>query len=159
MLSDRPPTLTTGATGTPVRALRLSRAAGCRLCWQRLLGLLDDRGKGARLVHGEVSHNLAVQLDAGQLGTVDELRIGQAFFAHGGVDALDPQGAEVALLDLAIAVSLLAGLIDRLLGNADGVLAATAIALGRVENPLVLLVRGYAALDTGHALVLPQFSP
>ena len=61
-----------------------------------------------------------------------ELRIGQAFGAHRRVDALNPKRAEVALFDLAIAVCVLAGLFDRLARDADGVLAATAIALGLV---------------------------
>ena len=67
-----------------------------------------------------------------------ELRIGEAFGAHCRVDPLDPQRAEIALLNLAVAIGVLAGLFDRLAGYADGVLAAAAIALGLVEEPLVL---------------------
>src|SRR6187551_2273885 len=121
---------------------------------KRGLGLLDDRAERATLVHREVGHDLPVELDPGELGAVDELRIGQAFGADRGIDPLDPQRAEAALLHLAVAIGVLAGLLDRLAGDADGVLAASAIALGLIEDPLVLGARGYAALDTGHAPVL-----
>ena len=96
---------------------------------------------------------------AGQLQAVHELAVGQAFGAHRGVDPLDPQRAEAALLHLAVAVGVLAGLLDRLTGDADGVLAAAAIALGLVEQPLVLGAGGNPALDTCHVSVPRQLSP
>ena len=54
--------------------------------------------------------------------------------AHRGVDALDPQGAELALAVLAVAVGVLHRLVDRGLGGADGVLAAAEEALGGVAE-------------------------
>src|SRR6478609_3430309 len=53
-----------------------------------------------------------------------------------GVDALDPQSAEAPLLHLAVAVGVLAGLLDRLAGDADRVFAAAVIALGILEDAL-----------------------
>ena len=67
--------------------------------------------------------------------------VGQAERAHRGVEALDPQRAEGALLPLAVAEGVLVGLLDRLLGDADGVLAAAVIALGGLVDFLVLGVR------------------
>ena len=119
-----------------------------------MLRLSDDRLEGCAFVHGEISHHLAIQFDTSQLGAVHELRIGQTFGADSSVDTLDPQSAEVPLFDLAIAIRILAGLFDGLARDADGVLAATAIALGLIENPLVLGAGGNTAFDTGHALVL-----
>jgi hypothetical protein len=55
--------------------------------------------------------------------------IGQAFGADGGVDALNPQRAEIPLLDLAVAIRILASLFDGLASDADRVLAAAIIAL------------------------------
>jgi hypothetical protein len=53
---------------------------------------LRDHGReDPAFVHRQIGHHLAVQVDPGQLGAVDELRIGQPFGADGGVDALDPQ--------------------------------------------------------------------
>ena len=64
--------------------------------------------------------------------------VGQALLARRGVDALDPQRAEVALTVLAVAVGVLLGLVHRRLGGADGVLAAAVEALGRLRTFLCL---------------------
>ena len=85
---------------------------------------------------------------------MDELRIGEPFSADCRVDALDPQRAEAALFDLAIAVRILASLFDRLPRNADGILAATTIAGGLFEDPLVLGAGG----DTPLTLAIVQYS-
>jgi hypothetical protein len=50
-----------------------------------------------------VGQNLAVDFDAGLVQTVDEAAVGQAGLADGSVDALDPEGAEIALLDATVA--------------------------------------------------------
>src|SRR5690606_16766529 len=94
--------------------------------------------------------DLAVQLDAGLAQAVDELGVGEAFGAGRGVDALDPQGAERALLVAAVAVGVLPGAIDRGLGGADGVLAAAVEALGLGQNLLVLGVGHNAPFDASH---------
>jgi hypothetical protein len=67
--------------------------------------------------------------------------------AHGSVDALDPESAEVALLDAAVAVSVLAGLFDRLLGDTDRRLATAIIALRSLQNLLVTGVTGNASFN------------
>jgi hypothetical protein len=99
-------------------------------------------------VDRHVGKNLAVDFDAGLVQTVDEAAVGQAEFADGSVDALDPEGAEIALVDLAVAVGVLLGAIDGSLGGTDGVLAAAIEALGLLENLLVLGVSGDASLNT-----------
>ena len=84
------------------------------------LGLVDDGAEGGRLVHGEVGEDLAVDLDAGLAEAVDEARVGQVgvMLADRGVDPLDPERAEGALADLAVAGRVLQRLVDRLLGGA-----------------------------------------
>ena len=62
----------------------------------------------------------------------------QAERPHRGVEALDPERAEGALAPLAVAEGVLLRLLDRLLGDADGVLAPAVIALGGLEDFLVL---------------------
>ena len=52
---------------------------------------------------------LAVQLDAGPLQAGDELAVAQAAHPAGGVDADDPQPAELALADPAVAEGVDAG--------------------------------------------------
>ena len=138
------------AVGTPglLAAAALSR---------RLLRLLDGGGSliGQRLEtggvrDGEIGQNLAVDVDPGLVETVDKSAVGQAVLAHGGIDALDPEGAEGALLTLAVAILILQRLLDGLLGDADRVLAAAIVALGGLQNFLVLGMGGNAALYACH---------
>ena len=68
------------------------------------------------------------------------------------VDALNPQRTECALLALAVAILILQRLLDRLLSDADRILASTSVALGGFEDFLVLGMGGDAALDACHEL-------
>ena len=120
---------------------------GMTLCRQRGLGLLDDRLEGGRLADREVGQHLAVDRDPGLVEAVDESAVGEAEAAHRRVEALDPQGAERALAPLAVAERVLVRLLDRLLGDADRVLASAVIAFGGLQDLLVLGMRGDAAFD------------
>src|SRR5579862_3504924 len=117
---------------------------------ERRLGLADDRLESRRLGDGEVREHLAVDHDAGLAQAGDEAAVIEPERAHRGVEALNPKRAEGALLALAVAEGILAGLLHRLLGDADGVLAPAAIALGGLEHLLVLGMRCDAALDACH---------
>src|SRR5258705_297421 len=88
------------------------------------LRLFNDRLERGRLVDREIREHLAVDCHAGLGKPIDELGIVQAERTHGGIETLDPQGAERALSPLAVAEGILVRLLDRLLGDADGVLAA-----------------------------------
>src|SRR6185312_2620388 len=112
------------------------------------------RAERLGLVHRDVGEHLAVEGDAGEVQRVDELAVGQPFGADRGVDSLDPQGAEAALLHLAVAVGVLPGLLDRLAGDPDRVLAAAVIALRIVEDALVLGAGGYTPFDACHLAAL-----
>src|SRR5882757_8679529 len=90
---------------------------------QRGLGLFGDRLERRRLVDGEIRQHLAVHRDARLGEAVDKHAVGHAERAHRGVEALDPQRAKRSLLALAVAKGVLPGLLHRLLGGADGVLA------------------------------------
>src|SRR5207237_7023594 len=119
----------------------------------------DDRRERFGLVHRDVREHLAVQRDAGEVQRVDELAVGQPLGADRGVDALDPQSAEAPLLHLAVAVGILPGLLDRLAGDADGVLATAVIALRLIEDALVLGAGGYTPFDACHVLSTPYLRP
>src|SRR6195952_1804103 len=112
---------------------------------QRGLGLFSDRLERRRLVDGEIRQNLAIHRDARLREAVDEDAVGHPERAHRGIEALDPQRAERALLALAVAEGVLPGLLDRGLGGADGVLAAARKTLGGLVDFLVLGVRGHTA--------------
>src|SRR6185369_15643090 len=102
---------------------------------------------------------LPVEVDPRELQRMDELAVGQPFRADRGVDALDPESAEAPLLHLAVAVGILPGLLDRLAGDADRVLAAAVIALRLLEEAFVLGAGGYTPFDACHCLEPPYFRP
>src|SRR6266851_2526080 len=123
---------------------------GRHLSRQRGLGLFSDRLERRRLVDGEIRQHLAVDRDARLGKAVDKDAVGHAERTHGGIEALNPQRAEGALLALAVAEGVLRGLLDRGLCGADGVLAAAVKALGGLVDFLVLGVRGHTAFDARH---------
>src|SRR5262249_11814050 len=131
-------------------ALLQARAESQTLGCERGLRLLGDRLERRRLVDREIRQHLAVDHDARLRQSVDKSAVGEAEWTHRGVQPLDPERAESALLALAVAERILPGLLDRLLGDADGVLAAAVIALGGLVDFLVLGVRGHTAFDARH---------
>src|SRR4051794_31237463 len=74
---------------------------------ERRLHLLDNFRERGGIVIGDGGQHLAVDLDLGLLQAVDEPAVGEPVLAHRGVDALDPQTAEVALLVAPVAVGVL----------------------------------------------------
>src|SRR3984957_21059101 len=117
---------------------------------ERRLGLFRDCLERRRLVDGEVRQHLAIDRDARLGKAVDKYAVGHAERAHRGIEALDPQCAEGALLALAVAEGVLPGLFDRGLGGADGILAAAVKAFRGLVDFLVLGVRGHTAFDARH---------
>src|SRR5690606_6876119 len=101
---------------------------------------------------GNVGENLAVNLDASLGEAVDKSRIGQAVLADTGVDALDPKRAEIALPRATVAIGVLAGLLDSLVGCAGGILATAIIALRLLDNFAVAGVCGNTPFDARHVL-------
>ena len=93
---------------------------------ERRLCLSYDRLKRLRLTSREISQHLAVELDPGALQAVDELRIGQAAFARARIDALNPEGAEIALLRPPVAIGVAQALLDLLDRDAEARLRAAA---------------------------------
>src|ERR1700722_6517424 len=94
------------------------------------IGLIHQSLERGGLMDGEVGENLAVDLDPGASQPADKSAVGEAMLAHGGVDALDPEGAEVALSLLAANVIVLQRLVGCGIGCGDIVLAPAAHALG-----------------------------
>src|SRR5579864_8079041 len=101
-------------------------------------------------MHRNVGKHFAVEADTGELQGMDELTVGQPFGANRRIDSLDPECAKAPLLHLAIAIGVLAGLLDRLSGDADGVLAAAIIALRLLEKAFVLGAGGHTPFDSCH---------
>ena len=117
---------------------------------QRALGLLDDRLERRRLGDGKIGQHLAVDQNPGLVEPGDKPAIVQAERAHRGVEALNPERPEGTLAPLAVAIGVLVGLLDRLLGDPNGVLAPAIKTFGGFEDFLVLGVSCDAALDACH---------
>src|ERR1700736_6367588 len=98
----------------------------------------------------EVRQHLAIDGDARLGKAVDKDAVGHAERTHRGIEALDPQCAEGALLALAVTEGILPGLLDCRLGGADSVFAAAVKTLGGLVDLLVLGVRGHTAFDASH---------
>src|ERR1700744_3431781 len=101
---------------------------------QRRLGAVSEPSEGIGVVDGDVSQDLAVKLDTGQLQAVDELRVRHPVDTGRGVDARDPQATEVALAVTAVAVTVEIGLEDGLLGLLVVTRRVTAHALGHRQG-------------------------
>lgn len=99
-----------------------------------VLHLVDDGLEGSGIVEGEVSEHLAVDLDAGLVDEAHELAVAEILEAGCSVDTLDPEGAEIALLVLAVAVCVGETLLPCVLGYGPDVAAAAEIATGEFED-------------------------
>src|SRR4051794_8789736 len=115
-------------------------------------------GSGERLgvADGDVREDLAVEFDAGELEAVHELAVAHAVLARGGVDARDPEAAEVALAVAAVAVRVGVRLHDRFLGALVVAVRLAAEALGALERRAALLAGVDGALDAGHRPLPPR---
>ena len=112
------------------------------LLFERGLGLLDEGFDGCGVLDGEVGEDFAVEGDAGGFETLHKSGVAQAEGACGGVDALDPEVAEAALLGLAVACGVGFGL-------ADGVLGITEVGTAESAEPFGFGQHALAALPAG----------
>src|ERR1700690_3267269 len=106
---------------------------------RRLAGDLGKTSERVGVAHGDVGEHLAVELDAGQLEAVHQLRVAHAVDPCGGVDAGDPQAAEVALAVAPVAVGVGVCLEQSLLGALVVGVCLAAEALGLLEYGTALL--------------------
>ena len=70
----------------------------CKLSGAGLLHFVNDSLESGGVVDSEVSENLTVQVDTSLVQSTHELRIAHTLKTGSGVDTLNPQCAEVALL-------------------------------------------------------------
>src|SRR5690606_30586991 len=93
------------------------------------LGRLHETGEGRGFVDREVGEDATVDLDAREAEALDEAVVGDAVRAGSGVDALDPQTTELALLRVTVAVGVDERVGDLLLRLAIETRALAAVAL------------------------------
>lgn len=104
--------------------------------WRRsgVLHFVDNSFEGCGVVEGEVGENFAVDLDARLVDEAHEFAVAEVFLTGGCVDTLDPEGTEVALLVLAVAVGVGETFFPGVLGDGPHVAAATEIAAGEFQD-------------------------
>ena len=101
-----------------------------------LLDGLHNSLKSLRIVHSEVGQHFAVEADVLLGQAAHQLGIAEAVLTGSGIDALDPQGAEFALLGLAVTVGVGETFFVGVLGYCPDVLAGQEVAAGFAENLL-----------------------
>lgn len=105
--------------------------------------LVNDGLEGSGVVEGEVGEHLAVDLDTSLMDEAHELAVGEILHAGSGVDTLNPESAEVALLVLAVAVGVGKTLFPGVLGYGPHIAAATEVSAGEFEDFLSASSRSY----------------
>src|ERR1700678_2119092 len=100
----------------------------------------------------KIGEQLAIDGETRLAQSVDQRAVGHAAQPRSGVDARDPQCAELALLLAPSAVSVLTGLDDRLLGGAEDLAPGIEVALRLLENFLVPSARDDTAFNSCHVL-------
>src|SRR6267142_440484 len=88
-----------------------------RLGWRRGGGFggRDEGGECRGVFDGDVREDFAVERDAGDFQSVDQLAVGQAVVPSGRSEALNPKLAILALLDAAVALGVAIRAIGRFL--------------------------------------------
>ena len=104
---------------------------------------IDDGLKRLGIVHGEVSENLTVETDILLGEFAHELGIGDPVLTRGGIDPLDPKGAEIALLGLAVTIGVSQTFLVSVLSYGPDILSGEEISAGSLENLLAASPRGY----------------
>ena len=99
-----------------------------------VLHFLYDGLEGSGVVHCQVGKHFAVDFDACFVDETHELGVGEVFEASCGVDTLNPEGAEVALFVLAVAVSVGETLFPSVLGYSPNVATASEVTTGKFED-------------------------
>src|SRR5262245_33693787 len=101
---------------------------------RRRLRRLRELGERRGVAHREVGEQLAVHLDVRALESGDQAAVREPVDARGGIDARDPQTAEVTLLRATVLVRELAGTLHRLQRRLEQLAPSTVVALGGFED-------------------------
>ena len=79
--------------------------------------LRDNFGKGFFIVDGDISKNLAINLDICFFQTIDKAAVRQTMFSSGCINTYNPQSAKLSFSLFAITISILCCFNNGLLGN------------------------------------------
>src|SRR6202790_5832718 len=118
------------------------------------LGFLCDGREGRHVMYRKIGEHLAIDGEARLVQPVDQRAVGHSTQTRCGVDAGDPQRAELALLFAPAAIGVLTRLDDRLLGGAEDFAPGIEIAFCLLENFLVPPPRDDTAFNSCHVCLL-----
>lgn len=90
----------------------------------------------------QVTEHLAIDLDIGQIQSVDQLAVGEASVARGGVDPRDPKPAHIATALAAVSVSIRQGLEHSLVSSLVQLAPGRALPFGQSKHLLMPFVGG-----------------
>ena len=99
-----------------------------------LLHLLDDGLEGSGVVHSEVGQHFAVKLDVVLVKIAHKDGVRDTVDAATGIDTVDPQRTEFALLVLSVAVGVGLTFLPLVLGDGPYVFTSAPITFGAVED-------------------------
>src|SRR5207237_435131 len=117
---------------------------------QTRAGAGDERGERGGVANREVSQHLAIDERAGGVQTGDELRIGDSVQAGGGVDARDPQTAEITFAIFAAGERGVQALLDLLLRDAVTARLHPVIALRELQDLDAAVLSFWTSFDSRH---------
>ncbi len=123
---------------------------------QRLAREVGHLGEPLGVEDRQVGQDLAVQVDLGLFQPADEFAVGHAQGPQRGVDADDPQGAELPFPDFAVPVGEGKGPFHGLPGGPVEPAPAAAESLGHPQKFFAARPGGNAFLDAWHNELLSQ---
>jgi hypothetical protein len=100
---------------------------------------------------------LADKPDPLGLQATDQLAVGRPVQPCGGVDAHDPQAAEVALVLLAVAVGVRTGVVHRVRGYPDTIFTLAEVPGCLADYFFAARSRRYACFGSWHGFLAPVF--
>lgn len=123
-------------TGIARGDILLSRRAivFLRKPWCSGLHLVNDSLESGGVVECEIGEDLAVDFDSGLMKQTHEFRVAQVVLTGSGVDALNPEGTEVAFFVLTVTVGVGKTFLPSILGDGPHITAAAKVAAGKFEN-------------------------
>ena len=102
----------------------------------KLLYGVDDCLECLRIIHGKVCQHFTVETDVLLGKFTHKLRISDTVLTCGGIDSLDPKGAEVALLGPAVTVCVGETLLVGVLRNRPNIPSRQEVSTGSLEDLL-----------------------
>ena len=128
-----------------VRSWKFLNQLGWVLCgfvFEAGFRLLHDSGEGGSVNDGEVSEDLAIELDVGEFKAFDEAGVGQTFVPDGSGNTLNPEATELSLTLLTVTILVLTGFVDGIFRVAVKLGTEAAEAFGTEEDALTAFPTG-----------------